>query len=179
MDILMDADNNASTGTSMGPDAGNEVGVDFTVSAGRRQPVASPSRWASLLYVGAHISCADYRNANGGPTGTLSDPMFTDPDGLADTTVTTGVFAFESRMPLDLSPYGGPNLAASDTVSFVVASTRSGETFIGDWLDNKVTYTIADDSLQCGELGYPQGDINKDCYVNLQDLSIFISEWLQ
>jgi hypothetical protein len=139
MDILMDADNNASTGTSMGPDAGNTVGADFTVAAGRR--TSTGSAWASQLFDGAHISSLTYRNANGGPTGTSTG--FSDNAGLADASITTGVYEFESRMPLDLSPYGGPNLTVDDTVSFVVAATRSDQSVIRDWLDNKVSYTVA------------------------------------
>ncbi|MFH1615001.1 MAG: hypothetical protein ABIG61_07945 [Planctomycetota bacterium] len=33
--------------------------------------------------------------------------------------------------------------------------------------------------LECGDWGYSEVDINRDCYVNLADLAIFVSKWLE
>jgi hypothetical protein len=135
MDILIDTDNNASTGTLIGP-AGYQVGTDWTVSAFRR--VSSSSRAASVIYGGAH-------------TGTNADSIagtytgIGDNSGLAPVTVTTGVYAFEQRMSLDLSSVDGPILGVGDTITFAVASSRSGTDSaagIMDWLDTSISYTI-------------------------------------
>ena len=58
-----------------------------------------------------------------------------------------------------------------------------------DWASGIVT--ISKDSRQkvldfnttdvpalCGEWGYHQGDLNKDCYVNIADVAILLSDWL-
>ncbi|MFH1615003.1 MAG: hypothetical protein ABIG61_07955 [Planctomycetota bacterium] len=33
--------------------------------------------------------------------------------------------------------------------------------------------------LECGDWGYSEVDINRDCYVNLADLAIFVNDWLE
>ncbi|MFI4910203.1 MAG: hypothetical protein ACIAQZ_00905 [Sedimentisphaeraceae bacterium JB056] len=47
------------------------------------------------------------------------------------------------------------------------------------YIDNlKVYQDAALPMAECGENGYYAGDFNKDCYVNLQDLQLFVTNWL-
>ena len=41
-----------------------------------------------------------------------------------------------------------------------------------------VEVEVIDDELTCGDWGYFVSDINKDCYVDLQDFAEFASEWM-
>jgi hypothetical protein len=111
--------------------------------------------------------------------------------------VLTGVKGMEHRIPLsylaksltDPFPMYPPidpeqGLKVGDTIQITVKLTRSGGTGImaddalNDWLDYPFYYTIAAEPAQCGEMGYPQGDVNKDCYTDIADLDQMAAEWL-
>jgi hypothetical protein len=60
-----------------------------------------------------------------------------------------------------------------DTLTFTV--TSDDPVFSGSYVSD-VPVLIIDN--ECGPLGYPTSDLNKDCCVNIIDLSLMAKEWL-
>ncbi|KPL25159.1 MAG: hypothetical protein AMJ75_01785 [Phycisphaerae bacterium SM1_79] len=44
---------------------------------------------------------------------------------------------------------------------------------------SSVKVDVIDNELNCGDWGYLQTDLNRDCYVNLADFAIFAEQWLE
>ncbi|MCD4831390.1 MAG: hypothetical protein K8R02_06230 [Anaerohalosphaeraceae bacterium] len=59
----------------------------------------------------------------------------------------------------------------SDSLDQISCITDKGAASYGYWDNIKVVPV-------CGGLGYPTGDIDKDCCVDMNDLAIFVSHWL-
>jgi len=54
-----------------------------------------------------------------------------------------------------------------------------GISLVNAYVDGQIIATVPTYILTCGELGeYYPGDINEDCYVDLQDLVLFMQNWL-
>jgi len=99
----------------------------------------------------------------------------------------TGVNEMEGRIP-----YAGPHcklvdgffqqlLHAGDTITYTVLATRLSESdpnsWETDWLDTPQSYTIVSGcSDPCHP--YPEGDLNRDCRVNYEDLKILTQDWV-
>jgi hypothetical protein len=88
---------------------------------------------------------------------------------------------FPMYPPLEGSDQG---LHVGDTVQMTVKLLRAAgdsgffDDALNDWLDYPFYYTIAAEPAACGELGYPDGDVNKDCYTDIADLEQLAAEWL-
>jgi len=56
---------------------------------------------------------------------------------------------------------------------------RNNLNFIGSIDEVRISNTIPAPILICGDWGYPPGDINKDCYVDLRDMAEVADSWLE
>ena len=65
-----------------------------------------------------------------------------------------------------------PNCASFDRIYCEGSSSK----VYGYFDDIKVTEGLP--VYECGDWGYPKGDLNKDCYVDLKDLAILAGTWL-
>ena len=76
-------------------------------------------------------------------------------------------------MPIDYEPnytFESPFLN-EDWASGVVTISKDGRQKVLD-------FNTTDVPVLCGEWGYYEGDLNKDCYVNVADVAILLSDWL-
>ena len=69
----------------------------------------------------------------------------------------------------------------SDAVKYFTVNLPAGKIYL-QLYDNLGAYEfyVVSPEPRCGDLDhpYPLGDVNKDCYVNLQDLALMASSWL-
>jgi hypothetical protein len=69
----------------------------------------------------------------------------------------------------------GSGILRTSTESFMVGSEPGGANSFWGYIDE---VRVSPVSLECGMLGYPESDINKDCYVDIIDLRMMLDNWL-
>ncbi|MCK4998126.1 MAG: hypothetical protein KAS23_01275, partial [Anaerohalosphaera sp.] len=189
--VYFDTDNNDTTGSTTPNATGTYVpmdygmGIEYSLRAARR--VSSASKfWGVFEY--------DWFDMDNNP---LYWGMYNEDSnpGIPDVSVSTGVYEIEVRVPFDHLAYSIPattypvpdandHVKVGDTIKMSVILTRSagGGTTSDDekrdWLNYPFEYVIAEEQFECGDFGYPTGDVNKDCYVDINDLSVMTQEWL-
>lgn len=62
------------------------------------------------------------------------------------------------------------------TAKLYVGADGGVRRFLWGWMDDLRIYGNTD--VQCGDLGYLPADINEDCYVDILDLKLVVSNWL-
>lgn len=69
----------------------------------------------------------------------------------------------------------GTGVLRTPTYFFMVGAEPGGGNPFWGYIDEVRVSPI---SLECGVLGYPEADLNKDCYVDITDLRILLENWL-
>lgn len=178
--FYIDGDNDIGTGGVVGPEGG-KIGAEFRFRTTRR---VDPTD----LKASSQSELEYWFPGFGGwwPTGWNTKRM-----GIANpVTVLTGVNEIEIRVAYKgdfdrfqyySSYYSYFPLDVNDTITYTVLALRGSEgdpnSIESDWLDTPQTYTIVSG---CGDPNhpFPQGDFNKDCRVNFEDLKILTEDWL-
>ncbi len=97
-------------------------------------------------------------------------------DGVAVVlTFTTANWNQEQTINVSISDDGIDKGIWADTIKFTTAS--SDLAFDGISLSD-VLVTIYDNDSECGAWGFLDGDIDENCYVELDDLRLYIADWL-
>jgi hypothetical protein len=66
------------------------------------------------------------------------------------------------------------------STNIYAGSTSSNSRLYAGLMDEvKISIPSITPTSQCGDWGYYAADLNRDCYVNLDDLLILVSEWLK
>jgi hypothetical protein len=97
-------------------------------------------------------------------------------DGVATVlTFTAANWDQPQTINVSISDDGVDKGIRTDTIKFTMAS--SDPAFDGISLSD-VLVTIYDNDGDCGEWGFLSGDIDENCYIDLDDLRLFIADWL-
>ena len=104
------------------------------------------------------------------------------PPNWSGTGVTLGRYGYQANPGSEIS-VGGGSLGVQWKVNGKTPAVVPGHVTV---TMNQIpvgrimnTMVVNSDSNNCGARGYPDGDLNKDCVVNLYDFAIFADEWLE
>jgi hypothetical protein len=61
----------------------------------------------------------------------------------------------------------------------ITHTTQSDDNDYDDIPVRSVSVAVYDNEMTCGDWGYLRTDVNKDCYVDIQDLRKFAAKWMQ
>ena len=178
--FYLDTDNNSGTGHLIGP-AGQQVGAEYRYEVLRRYKADGSGA--------AGVDLGQYFDGYGWYSLGYGDSAGVRISTIEDSSRIELAACFNGSYSKLIDGSFQPLLHIGDTIAYVAAATTTldpddeewpqegGQGWDSDWLDVAQTYTIA---AGCGDTShmYPEGDVNQDCDVGLDDLAMLAEEWL-